>query len=69
MLFCNRRSVPNVGLFVDGDILIRVSVTKYLGLWLDDKLNWKHHQLKRCLLLSFKIVDKKCIKQLYCAYL
>ena len=43
MLFCNRRSVPNVGLFVDGDILIRVSVTKYLGLWLDDKLNWKHY--------------------------
>ena len=63
---------------VDNITISRVEVTKYLGLHLDEKLNWKHHVTQLCQGLTkfFGIFKKiresltsKLAKQLYYAFI
>ena len=43
MLFGNYCKIANIYIKVDNTILDRVYVTKFLGILIDDKLNWKEH--------------------------
>ena len=43
MIITNKRKVNNVNLTLYGQPLQKVSVFKYLGLWLDNKYTWKTH--------------------------
>ena len=43
MLFGNYCKKTNIDIKVDNSILDRVYVTKFLGILIDDKLNWKEH--------------------------
>ena len=43
MLFSTKLSVPEFGIFINGQPIERVKETKFLGVLIDDKLTWKPH--------------------------
>ena len=43
MLFDYKKNCEQISLSVDGVSLKQVSCTKFLGVWIDDKLNWQSH--------------------------
>jgi hypothetical protein len=69
-----RQSIPNVNIYINGTLLETVTKTKFLGLMLDNKLNWKSHALylsskisKSIGILSIarKFLNQKTLIQLY----
>jgi hypothetical protein len=76
-MFTNKKMVPNVTLNLNGKEISRVAVAKYLGMYLDENLNWAHHveyvikklvKLKGALYYLANVVNKQCITQIYYAY-
>ena len=43
MLFRNRPHDVDLNVFKENERINRVHVTQFLGICIDDKLNWKHH--------------------------
>ena len=43
MLFRNRLPDVDFNVFIENERINRAHVTKLLGIYIDDKLNWKHH--------------------------
>ena len=43
MLFRNRPPDVDFDVFIEYERINRVQVTKFLGIYIDDKLNWKYH--------------------------
>ena len=43
MLFRNRPPDVDFNVFIEHERINRVHVTKFLGIYIDDKLNWKYH--------------------------
>ena len=44
MYFPHSRKCPDIrSIHCDGTKIPKVSTTKFLGVWIDDSLNWKHH--------------------------
>ena len=43
MLFRNRPQDVDFNVFIENERINRVHATKFLGIYVDDKLNWKHH--------------------------
>ena len=43
MLFRNRPPYVDFNVFIENERTNRVHVTKFLGIFIDVKLNWKHH--------------------------
>ena len=43
MLFRNRPPDVDFDVFIEYERINRVHVTKFLGIYIDDKLNWKYH--------------------------
>ena len=43
ILFRNRPPNVDFNVFIENESINRVHVTKFLGIFIDDKLNWKHH--------------------------
>ena len=43
MLFRNRPPDVDFNVFIEHERMNRVHVTKFLGIYIDDKLNWKYH--------------------------
>ena len=43
MLFRNRPPDVDFNVFIEQERINRVHVTKFLGIYIDDKLNWKYH--------------------------
>ena len=43
MLFTKAKQINSLNILLDGNILDRVKTVKYLGIHLDEKLNWKTH--------------------------
>ena len=59
-----RKSVPTVSIKIDGDSVSQISKTKFLGVFIDSKLNWKSHILHTAKKLSRSIamlVKAKCL--------
>ena len=63
---------------IDAEKIKRVYTTKYLGMWIDDMLNWKHHvqYISKSLLKYFgifnhikHIVTRPVARQLYFAFI
>ena len=52
MLFEKQSNMPDLDLVLNNVVIPRVSYTKFLGLWIDDKLTWHVHVEK--LLLKLK---------------
>lgn len=48
MIFSSKRNLPPLSLVVDNVIVPRSSCCLYLGLTIDDKLNWNSHITKKC---------------------
>ena len=77
-LFSNKKSIPAIRLHLNGRDIDRVAVTKYLGMYLDEHLNWKKHveyilsklvKLEGAFYYLASIIDQNHIKQLYYAYI
>ena len=43
MLFEKQPNIPDLNLILNNVVIPRVSFTKFLGLWIDDKLTWQVH--------------------------
>ena len=43
ILFGNRKVYSDLDIKIHNDKITRVSETKFLGVWIDEKLNWKKH--------------------------
>ena len=43
MLFSKSRFTEDIEIIINNTEITRVSETKLLGVWIDEKLNWKHH--------------------------
>ena len=43
MLFTNRHIRPELDIRIDGHKIGEVDKTKFLGVFIDNKLNWKYH--------------------------
>ena len=44
MMFTTRKCVPaSLDIFIDGVIIDRVKYTKFLGVYIDEKLKWDKH--------------------------
>jgi len=76
-LFTNKKMVPDITLTLNGKDISRVPVTKYLGMHLDENLNWTHHveyvinklvKLKGAFYYFANVVSNECIRQIYYAY-
>jgi len=76
-VFTNKKTVPDFSLTLNGKSICRVLVTKYLGMYLDEKLNWKQHveyvvnklvKLRGAFNYLAKVIDKECVQQIYYAY-
>ena len=72
-----RKAKIDVKLYLDAKEITRVTVTKYLGVYLDEKLSWLPHvehviskiiQLKGAFYYLSNVLDKKCYRQIYYAY-
>ena len=52
MLFSNSLSILPINVMFNGVEIERVSTFTFLGLHIDERLNWKYHIIKLCKLLS-----------------
>ena len=46
ILFGNKRvseGLKSLSLTIDGNVIERLEYTKFIGIYIDSKLNWKHH--------------------------
>ena len=43
ILFGNRKAHSDLDIEIHNNKITRVSETKFLGVWIDEKLNWKKH--------------------------
>ena len=75
MLFSNRNTVTDIKIYIKNHIIDRVTVTKFLGILIDEGLNWKEHinLIKSKLSKTVSIVgrcnnilDKEALYILYC---
>ena len=55
MLFEKQSNMPDLNLVLNNVVIPRVSFTKFLGLWIDDKLTWQVHMDKLLLKLKSRI--------------
>ena len=76
MLFRNRPPDVDFNVFIENERINRVHVTKFLGICIDDKLNWKHHintvrsQLSKVAAIIYRascIINQDGIYMLYCS--
>ena len=76
-VFSNAKKKPRVTLSLNGTEVLGVSVSKYLGIYLDENLNWKNHvshiitklnQLSGAFHYLAKYIDNDRINQIYYAY-
>jgi len=75
MLFSSKRQKNDLRIAIDNYTIERVDVTKFLGVYIDDKLNWHEHiaHVKRKISISLSvlhkvkhIVNKSALYSLYC---
>ncbi len=76
MLFRNRPTDVDFNVFIENERINRVHVTKFLGIFIDDKLNWKHHintvrsKLSKVAAIIYRascLINKDGIYMLYCS--
>ena len=76
MLFRNRPPDVDFNVFIENERINRVHVTKFLGIFIDDKLNWKHHintvrpNLSKVAAIIHRascLINKDGIYMLYCS--
>ena len=76
MLFRNRPPDVDFNVFIENERINRVHVTKFLGICIDDKLNWKHHintvrsKLSKVAAIIYRascIINQDGIYMLYCS--
>jgi hypothetical protein len=78
MLFHSKKKVnENLYIKIDNKLIDRVAHTKFLGVFIDDKLNWKQHinyisgKVSRCigmLIKSRKLLNKDSLLTLYFSF-
>ena len=68
MFFGKRKVTVDIPIKMNKEVINRVSVTKCLGVIIDDKLTWKHHidlvksKLSRCCAIMYRasvLIDKR----------
>ena len=79
MLFTNKRSAkPCISVDIDGDTIDAVEYTRFLGIYIDNKLNWKKHiayisgKVSRgigIILKARKILNSDAMKTLYYSFI
>ena len=76
ILFRNRPPDVDFNMFIDNDRINRVHVTKFPRIFIDDKLNWKHHintvrsKLSKVAAIIYRascLINKDGIYMLYCS--
>ena len=76
ILFSGRKCIKNVSISIDDECIDRVFSTKFLGVYIDDKLSWKQHistiksRLCKCLSVLYKcnkVLEIDSLKTLYCS--
>ena len=76
MIFAGRKKCIDAKIYIDNFGIELVHTTKFLGIIIDDKLNWKPHvstvssKLSKCFFVlykSSKILDILSLKTLYCS--
>ena len=76
MLFRNRPPDVDFNVFIEHERINRVHVTKFLGIYIDDKLNWKYHintvrsKLSRVAAIIYRascLINQDGIYMLYCS--
>jgi hypothetical protein len=79
MLFHSKKKIDdNLYIKIDNKLIDRVAHTKFLGVYIDDKLNWKQHinfisgKVSRCigmLIKSRKVLNKDSLLTLYFSFI
>ena len=78
MLFRNRPPDVDFNVFIEHERINRVHVTKFLGIYIDDKLNWKYHintvrsKLSKVAAIIYRascLINQDGIYMLYCSLL
>ena len=76
MVFGNKRNLKNICVTINSITIDRVYETKFLGVYIDEHLNWKCHikylqtKLSRCIGILYKasfVISKLYLRKLYCA--
>ena len=76
MLFRNRPPDVDFNVFIEHERINRVRVTKFLGIYIDDKLNWKYHintvrsKLSKVAAIIYRascLINQDGIYMLYCS--
>ena len=76
MLFRNRPPDVDLNVFIEHERINRVHVTKFLGIYIDDKLNWKYHintvrsKLSKVAAIIYRascLINQDGIYMLYCS--
>ena len=76
MLFRNRPPDVDFNVFIEHERINRVHVTKFLGIYIDDKLNWKYHintvrsKLSKVAAIIYRascLINQDGIYMLYCS--
>ena len=74
---CTRRKINKGSILLDTTILSQVTLTKFLGVMLDNKLKWTHHisyiknTISKCMgiiLKAITVLKKKVLLQLYYSF-
>lgn len=76
MIFGNTNQSLSIDVILCGVPITKVEVTKFLGVYIDCKLNWKEHvkilcgKLRKCNAILYKVsamLDTSTLRMLYCA--
>ena len=74
MFFGKRKVTVDISIKMNKEVINRVSVTKFLGVMIDDKLTWKHHidlvksKLSRSCAIMYRasfLIDRRGMHVLY----
>ena len=77
MVFRNRPPDVDFNVFIEHERINRVHVTKFVGIYIDDKLNWKYHvntvrsKLSKVAAIIYRancLINQEGLYMLYCSY-
>ena len=64
MLFSYKKSIPKLSIKINNSVLEEKTVTNFLGVYIDNKLNWKPHMINICNKVSKSIAVLRLVRSI-----
>ena len=65
MLFSYKKSIPKLSIKINNSVLEEKTVTNFLGVYIDNKLNWKPHMINICNKVSKSIAVLRLVRSIF----